>query len=86
MLLLISAASPITPSAFLVLSTPQISRKEIGCQLIWSSFYLTATIFSKFLNQDAAFVNMGIKEIRTALKVDLNKHAREQPGLHVCLD
>ncbi|OKO97234.1 hypothetical protein PENSUB_10028 [Penicillium subrubescens] len=25
---------------------------------------------------------MGIKEIRTALKVDLNKHAREQPGLH----
>jgi hypothetical protein len=28
---------------------------------------------------------MGIKEIRTALKVDLNKHAREQPGLHVRL-
>ncbi|KAJ5198050.1 uncharacterized protein N7498_007167 [Penicillium cinerascens] len=25
---------------------------------------------------------MGIKGIRTALKVDLNKHAREQPGLH----
>ncbi|KAJ5692425.1 formamidase [Penicillium macrosclerotiorum] len=25
---------------------------------------------------------MGVKEIRTALKVDLNKHAREQPGLH----
>jgi hypothetical protein len=29
---------------------------------------------------------MGIKEIRTALKVDLNKHAREQPGLHVSLN
>jgi hypothetical protein len=27
---------------------------------------------------------MGIKGIRTALKVDLIKHAREQPGLHVC--
>lgn len=27
---------------------------------------------------------MGIKGIRTALKVDLDKHAREQPGLHVC--
>jgi hypothetical protein len=27
---------------------------------------------------------MGIKGIRTALKVDLNKLAREQPGLHVC--
>jgi hypothetical protein len=26
---------------------------------------------------------MGIKGIRTALKVDLDKHAREQPGLHV---
>lgn len=28
-------------------------------------------------------LKMGIKEIRTALKVDLNKHARDQPGLHV---
>jgi hypothetical protein len=26
---------------------------------------------------------MGVKGIRTALKVDLEKHAREQPGLHV---
>jgi hypothetical protein len=26
---------------------------------------------------------MGIKGIRTALKVDLNKPASEQPGLHV---
>lgn len=26
---------------------------------------------------------MGITGIRTALKVDLEKHAREQPGLHV---
>lgn len=29
-------------------------------------------------------INMGIKGIRTALKVDLNKPAREQSGLHVC--
>lgn len=28
-------------------------------------------------------LKMGVKEIRTALKVDLNKHARDQPGLHV---
>jgi hypothetical protein len=28
---------------------------------------------------------MGLKGIRTALKVDLNKPAREQPGLHVRL-
>lgn len=28
--------------------------------------------------------NMGIKGIRTALKVDLDKPAWEQPGLHVC--
>jgi len=26
---------------------------------------------------------MGIKGIRTALKVDLDKPARDQPGLHV---
>lgn len=26
---------------------------------------------------------MGIKSIRTALKVDLEKHASQQPGLHV---
>lgn len=29
---------------------------------------------------------MGIKGIRTALKVDLDKPAREQLGLHVCAD
>lgn len=29
---------------------------------------------------------MGIKGIRTALKVDLNKPAREQLGLHVCAE
>lgn len=27
---------------------------------------------------------MGLKEIRTALKVDFDKPAWEQPGLHVC--
>ena len=26
---------------------------------------------------------MGTKEIRTALKVDLNRPAKDQPGLHV---
>lgn len=29
---------------------------------------------------------MGIKGIRTALKVDLEKSARDQPGLHVRID
>ena len=29
---------------------------------------------------------MGIKGIRTALKVDLDKPAREQLGLHVCAE
>lgn len=29
---------------------------------------------------------MGVKEIRTARKIDLGKPAWEQPGLHVCAE
>lgn len=46
------------------------------------------SIFAKTTHSQQTFIfilNMGIKELRTALKVDLNRPAKDQPGLHVWL-
>lgn len=82
MLRLISAPSPIAPFIFLSYhsSFSLDSRFLIKRKVFYLVYYID---FSNL--RDTLFLKMGIKEIRTALKVDLNKHAREQPGLHVCL-
>ncbi|KAL9598950.1 MAG: hypothetical protein Q9179_003729 [Wetmoreana sp. 5 TL-2023] len=55
-----------------------------SCLLILRPLYSTATLATSpgVLILDFSS-NMGLNEIRTALKVDLKKPAAEQPGLHV---
>jgi len=48
-----------------------------------SAFHFFSLLSKKNLISKPVTIIMGVKGIRTALKVDLDKHAREQPGLHV---
>jgi hypothetical protein len=52
---------------------------QIGVNYYYTSQFITTP--NNY--QISTPANMGIKGIRTALKVDLNKPANEQPGLHV---